>query len=232
MDMDEDTLYRFLRENIFGSERFQHGVLGQGAECKAAGEGERRSGSTVIGCHDFTLAHAAGSSGGSWQQLAAAAAAAAAAEERQKQSDSYSATMALTAAAASSSSHHTAQNLTPLHSAQTTTTATQGAFPLDRMHQCDETKTAFLSCMRRESQNHSACRDFSLAYLTCRQQVGLMDETPLSTLGFNEEANAKARLAAQNDRDGIKNKEDQRVAGMHIKERPKPPPPGRRGGGH
>ena len=84
--------------------------------------------------------------------------------------------------------------------------------------------------MRREAQNHSACRDFSLAYLVCRQQVGLMDDTPLSSLGFTEEANAKARQAALNDNDGLKNKEDQHVAGMHIKERPKPAPAGRRGG--
>ena len=92
----------------------------------------------------------------------------------------------------------------------------QGVFPLDRLHECETTKNLFLKCMHNAGQNHSMCRKFSLFYLSCRQNRGLMEETAVDELGFTEEANLKAKKAALNNNHGQKNRED-RVAGMHIR---------------
>jgi len=57
-----------------------------------------------------------------------------------------------------------------------------------------------------------------------------MDDTPLTKLGFTPEADVQAKIAAQNNLEGIKNGEGF-VSGMHIVARPIAPT-SRRGPGH
>mmetsp|Transcript_9461 Transcript_9461/g.22412 ORF Transcript_9461/g.22412 Transcript_9461/m.22412 type:complete len:133 (-) Transcript_9461:90-488(-) len=96
----------------------------------------------------------------------------------------------------------------------------KGSFPLDREHRCEKMKSEFLTCLKQNDNGHAACRAISKAYLECRQQHELMDDTPLAQLGFTDAASEAAKKAATNDLNGEKNKGDW-VAGMHIKERPK-----------
>lgn len=66
---------------------------------------------------------------------------------------------------------------------------------------------AFLTCIKDQKSEHAACRAFSLAYLKCRQDAKLMDDTPLATLGFRDSDTEKAKRAAVNSQDGVKNRE-------------------------
>ena len=75
----------------------------------------------------------------------------------------------------------------------------RGSFPLDHAGECKPHMTAFLACMRAQTEAatggahrggeaaaaHADCKELSKAYLQCRMQRGLMAPEDLDSLGFS-----------------------------------------------
>ena len=75
----------------------------------------------------------------------------------------------------------------------------RGSFPLDHAGECKPHMTAFLACMRAQTEAatggaqrggeaaaaHAGCKELSKAYLQCRMQRGLMAPEDLDSLGFS-----------------------------------------------
>jgi cytochrome c oxidase assembly protein subunit 19 len=56
----------------------------------------------------------------------------------------------------------------------------RGIFPLDHDKECKEYMEIYLSCLKREQQQHNKCRELSKDYLQCRMDRQLMAKEDLN----------------------------------------------------
>jgi len=62
----------------------------------------------------------------------------------------------------------------------------RGSFPLDHNGACKESMNSYMSCLREHGFQGNKCRDYSLNYLKCRMEKGLMAEDDFANLGFQK----------------------------------------------
>lgn len=62
----------------------------------------------------------------------------------------------------------------------------KGAFPLDHFGECVDFKDAFLSCLKENRNDNSACRLEAKNYLNCRMEKNLMKKESLENLGYRD----------------------------------------------
>lgn len=65
----------------------------------------------------------------------------------------------------------------------------KGSFPLDHEGSCKKFMLLYMTCLRENRDNVSACQTQSKEYLACRMENGLMAEESWEKLGFKESEN-------------------------------------------
>lgn len=68
----------------------------------------------------------------------------------------------------------------------TPTAPDKGSFPLDHEGRCKKLMIKFMSCLTKNNNNNSACREEAKQYLGCRMDNNLMAQEDWSKLGFSE----------------------------------------------
>jgi cytochrome c oxidase assembly protein subunit 19 len=87
----------------------------------------------------------------------------------------------------------------------------RGIFPLDHDKECKEYMEIYLSCLKREQQQHNKCRELSKDYLQCRMDRQLMAKEDLNDMGFGDDTIVKN--ASEYDKSKEKSGY---IAGKHI----------------
>lgn len=63
------------------------------------------------------------------------------------------------------------------------------SFPLDHDNTCKTFMVQYMSCLRKNQDNNSRCRDEAKNYLSCRMDNELMAKEDWTNLGFNSSSN-------------------------------------------
>lgn len=71
----------------------------------------------------------------------------------------------------------------------TPTAPDKGSFPLDHEGVCKKLMIYYMSCLRKNNNNNTACREQAREYLQCRMNNNLMAKEDWSKLGFSNEEN-------------------------------------------
>ena len=90
----------------------------------------------------------------------------------------------------------------------------RGSFPLDHFQACTPLKRDFLACLKREGNEHVACRALSERYLACRMDKDLMARDAMENIGFGTTKARRARVVTEGDRE-----REGFVGGTHLGER-------------
>lgn len=61
----------------------------------------------------------------------------------------------------------------------------KGSFPLDHENVCKKLMLQYMSCLRKNNDNNSNCREEAKRYLECRMDNQLMAREEWSKLGFS-----------------------------------------------
>lgn len=64
----------------------------------------------------------------------------------------------------------------------------KGVFPLDHLHECDESMKTYMKCLKDNHYDAEKCRELSKVYLECRMERNLMARQDLKELGFKEDS--------------------------------------------
>lgn len=68
----------------------------------------------------------------------------------------------------------------------TPTPPEKGSFPLDHESLCKRYYLYYMTCLRKNDDKNSECRQEAKEYLDCRMKNQLMEEVQWSKLGFQE----------------------------------------------
>lgn len=68
----------------------------------------------------------------------------------------------------------------------------KGSFPLDHESLCKKYYLLYMSCLTKNEDNNSKCRQEAKEYLGCRMNNQLMEKTEWSKLGFDEKENSNS----------------------------------------
>ncbi|KAL9917167.1 cytochrome c oxidase assembly protein COX19 [Glossina fuscipes] len=69
----------------------------------------------------------------------------------------------------------------------------RGSFPLDHESLCKKYYLLYMSCLNRNEDQNSKCRQEAKEYLGCRMENQLMEATPWSKLGFEQQKEKTAK---------------------------------------
>uniref|UniRef100_T1GMG5 Flavoprotein domain-containing protein n=1 Tax=Megaselia scalaris TaxID=36166 RepID=T1GMG5_MEGSC len=72
----------------------------------------------------------------------------------------------------------------------TPTAPEKGSFPLDHENTCKTFMVKYMSCLRKNQDNNSKCRDEAKDYLSCRMDNELMAKEDWNNLGFNSSSSS------------------------------------------
>lgn len=62
----------------------------------------------------------------------------------------------------------------------------KGSFPLDHEGRCKKFMVYYMSCLTKNNNDNSACREEARTYLECRMENDLMKKEDFSKLGFSD----------------------------------------------
>lgn len=71
----------------------------------------------------------------------------------------------------------------------------KGSFPLDHENLCKKHYLMYMSCLAKNDDNNSQCRQEAKEYLGCRMENNLMEKVEWSKLGFKAEQNEENKEA-------------------------------------
>lgn len=71
----------------------------------------------------------------------------------------------------------------------TPTPPDKGSFPLDHDGICKKLMVRYMSCLRKNNNSNTICRDEAKEYLQCRMDNNLMAKEEWSKLGFTDVQN-------------------------------------------
>ncbi|XP_037944740.1 cytochrome c oxidase assembly protein COX19 [Teleopsis dalmanni] len=63
----------------------------------------------------------------------------------------------------------------------------KGSFPLDHENLCKKYYLHYMTCLQKNDDNSSRCRDEAKEYLGCRMNNQLMEKVEWSKLGFDNQ---------------------------------------------
>lgn len=63
----------------------------------------------------------------------------------------------------------------------------KGSFPLDHDGTCKKVMISYMSCLRKNNNSNTACREEAKDYLQCRMDNNLMAKEDWSKLGFSNQ---------------------------------------------
>lgn len=63
----------------------------------------------------------------------------------------------------------------------------KGSFPLDHDGACKKVMISYMSCLRKNNNSNTACREEAKDYLQCRMDNNLMAKEDWSKLGFSNQ---------------------------------------------
>lgn len=71
----------------------------------------------------------------------------------------------------------------------------KGSFPLDHEGQCKRVMIQYMTCLQKNQDNNSLCREEAKAYLGCRMDNNLMAKEEWTKLGYKKEEGGEPVVA-------------------------------------